>query len=115
MVSLGGMVEEFSLTILCEFQCSFVNQVLNFVLQVPTVVSIMPRAVGMVCTPCIRIVVRCRGLRIRMRSYQRHQIQSQQVLQSLGQRHVELGKLPLGPLRLTLINRLFMARLLLDP
>ena len=115
MVSLGGLTETFQLTILCEFQCSFINQVLNFVLQLPTVVSIMPRAVGMVCTPCIRIVVRRRSLGIRMRSYQRHQILSQQVLHSLGQRHVELGKLLLGPIRLTLINRLFMARLLLDP
>ena len=34
------------------------HQVLNFVLQLPTVVSIMPQTVGVICTPCIRIVVR---------------------------------------------------------
>ena len=77
MVGLGGMIETFQLTILCEFQCSFINQVFNFVFQPPTVVSIMPRAIGVVCTSCIRIVVRERSLGIWMRSYQRNQIHPQ--------------------------------------
>ena len=111
MVNLAGIVEELDLTIWGEFHSSFINQALDFVPQLPTVISIMPRAVRMVCAPGPRIIVGWRSLRIRVRSYQRHQIQLQQVLQSLGQRHVELGELPPG---LALINPLLWARLWLD-
>ena len=57
-----------------EFNLIGINHILNLVFQCPTIVSIMPWAVGMVCTPCIRIVVRGRSLKIQMRSYQRNQI-----------------------------------------
>ena len=56
MVNLAGIVEELDLTIWGEFHSSFINQALDFVPQLPTVISIMPQAVGMVCTPRTRIV-----------------------------------------------------------
>ena len=38
-----------------------VNQILNLVLQCPTIVSIMPEIARMISTRCIRIVVRRRS------------------------------------------------------
>ena len=58
MVSLGGMVEKLSLTILCELQCSFINQVLDLVLQIPTLICIMSWAGRVVGTPLIGIIDR---------------------------------------------------------
>ena len=73
-----------------------VNHVLNLVFQRPTIVSIIPRTSGMICTYCIKIVVRRRSFGVWMRSYQRNQIHLQQVLQCLRQKHVDVGELSFG-------------------
>ena len=75
----------------------------------------MPRTIGVIRTPYIGIEVRGRSLGIQMRPYLRNQIHPQHVLLSLRQRHVEFGIFPVGCIRLTLINPLFLVRLLLDP
>ena len=70
-----------------------INHILNLVFQCPTIISIMPRTVGMIGTPCIGIVVRRRSFGIWMRLFQRNQIHPQHVLQCLRQWHVDFGKL----------------------
>ena len=43
MVNLAVVVEEIDLTIWGEFHCSFINQILDLVLQRPAVVCVMSR------------------------------------------------------------------------
>ena len=89
------MAGEFSLAILCELQRSSIDQVLNLILQRQTIICIMPRAIRMISTPCLRILVRRGSLRARMRVYHHNQVHPQHVLQCLWQWHVYLGELPL--------------------
>ena len=56
MVPPVGMVEALSLAILGEFYSSFLNQVLDFILQSPTILCSMPRAVRMVSAVSIGVI-----------------------------------------------------------
>ena len=58
MVNPAGMVEELSLTFLGEIHCSFIDQVLDLVLQSPAVGSVMSRTIIVVCTSFVGMIVR---------------------------------------------------------
>ena len=58
MVNPVGVVEELSLTLLGEIHCSFINQVLNLVLQSPAVDSVMSRTIRVVLTSFVVMIVR---------------------------------------------------------
>ena len=68
MMNPVGMVEAFSLTHLGEIHYSFVNQVLDFVLQSPAVGSVMSRTIRVVCTSFVGMIVRSRDVGILGRS-----------------------------------------------
>ena len=68
MVNPAGIVEELSLTLLGEIHCSFINQVLDLVLQSPAVGSVMSRTIRVVCTPFVGMIVRSRDVGIPGRS-----------------------------------------------
>ena len=103
MVCLWGMAEEFSLTILCELQHSFIDQVLNLIFQCPTAISVMPQTIGMISASHIRVVLRRGGVGILRRILQCYQLHLQHVLQYLSRGHVDFGELPFGHVLLTLI------------
>ena len=111
MVCLWGMAEEFSLTILCELQHSFIDQVLNLIFQHPTTVSVISRTVWVVRTPCIWIVHWRGGVGILRRILQRNQLGLQHVLQCLSQWHVDFGKASFRCIPLMLITLFLLARL----
>src|ERR1051325_4954364 len=69
------------------------NHILNFVLQSPTIISVMSRAIGMVSTLSIRIVSWRGSVDTMRRIPQGNQLGFQHVLQGLRQRHVDLRKL----------------------
>ena len=73
----------------------------------------MPRTVGVISTPCIRLVARRGSIGIPRRILQRDQIHIQHVLQDLQHRHVEFGTLPIGCILFMPITLLLLERSLL--
>ena len=68
MVNPVGMVEALSLTHLGEIHYSFINQVLDLILQSPAVGSVMSRTIRVVCTSFVGMIVRSRDVGIPGRS-----------------------------------------------
>ena len=68
MVNPVGMVEALSLTHLGEIHHSFINQILDLVLQSLAVDSVMSRTIGVICTSFVGMIVRSRSVWIPERS-----------------------------------------------
>ena len=83
-----------------------IDHVLNFVLQCPTVLSIVPRAIRMISTPRFWVVAWRGGLGIGRRVNHRNQVHFQHVLQCLGPWHVDVGELSFRLVRPSLISLL---------
>ena len=75
------LTEDFHLAVWHEPQHSNVNQILNLVLQGPTVVGVVSRAVGVVNTECVGIKVRRGDIELLRRVLYGEQIDLQQALQ----------------------------------
>ena len=56
------LTEDFHLAVWHEFQHSNVDQILNLVLKGPTVVGVMSRAIRVVYTKCVGMIVRSGGI-----------------------------------------------------
>ena len=74
-------MEDFHLAVWHEPQHSNVNQILNLVLQGPTVVGVVSRAVGVVNTKCVGMIVRRGDIGLLRRVLYGKQIDLQQALQ----------------------------------
>ena len=74
-------MEDLHLAVWHEFQHPNVDQILNLVLQGPTVVGVVSRAVGVVNTECVRIKVRREDIELLRRVLYGKQIDLQQALQ----------------------------------
>ena len=75
------LTEDFHLAVWHEFQHPNVNQILNLVLQGPTVVGTVPRAAGVVNTEFVGIKARRGDIELLRRVLYGEQIDLQQALQ----------------------------------
>ena len=58
------LTEDFHLAIWHESQHPNVNQILNLILQGPTAIGVVSRAVGVVTTKCVGTIVRSGGIEL---------------------------------------------------